>query len=216
MGNMVQSDHDQKTQHQIEHPWLVAAKEGEQIALQRLLLSQAPNVLEHIAQRLRSFGNCELDADDVLQLTLMDVCRDIRQFQGNSIAQFQAWARTIADHTVSDAMRQLSRVKSGGRFHQQHDVTAGSAQSLIDVLELQQAFTPTPSSCVRQDEAIDAVRVAISKLSNDYRKAVELRYLDGLGLEEVSAIMGRGPRAVQGLLDRARKQLREELQLHCS
>lgn len=202
-------------QVQTEQQWLVAAKEGDQIALQRLLLAQAVFVLEHVAKCLRSFRNCELDSDDLLQQSLMDVCRDIRSFQGNSLVQFQAWARTIADHTVSDAIRQLSRVKSGGRFCRQHIVTADSAQSLVDILELQPAFTPSPSSCFRKDEAIDAVRVAMGKLSSDYRQAVELRYLNGLGLDEVSAIMGRGPRAVQGLLDRARKQLREELQLHC-
>lgn len=196
---------------QTEQDWLVAAKEGDQIALQRLLLSQAVFVLEHIAKRLRSFRNCELDSDDLLQQSLMDVCRDIRSFQGKSLLQFQAWARTIADHTVSDAMRQLSRVKSGGRFYQQHIVTSDSAQSLVDILDIQPAFTPSPSSCVRKDEAIDAVRVAIGKLSIDYQQAVELRYLDGLGLDEVAEIMGRSPRAVQGLLDRARKLLREEL-----
>ena len=54
---------------------------------------------------------------------------------------------------------------------------------------------------------MEAVRDAIDELPDHYRQAVRLHLLQGKNLDEVAAIMNRGPRAVQGLVDRAKKKL---------
>ncbi len=56
-----------------------------------------------------------------------------------------------------------------------------------------------------------AVQNTIAQLPEDYRHAVQLRLLEGRSLEEVAEAMDRTPRAVQGLIDRAKKKMRADL-----
>jgi RNA polymerase sigma-70 factor (ECF subfamily) len=60
-------------------------------------------------------------------------------------------------------------------------------------------------------EAVKAVRDAIRDLPEDYRQAVELRLLEGRSLEETAEAMNRSARAVQGLVDRAKRKMRAAL-----
>ena len=60
-------------------------------------------------------------------------------------------------------------------------------------------------------EAIEAVHEAIDALPEEYRQAVRLRFLEGKSLEEIAELMGRSPRAVQGLVDRAKEKMRATL-----
>ena len=52
---------------------------------------------------------------------------------------------------------------------------------------------------------------ALAELPEEYRRAIELRYFDGYSLEETAILMGRTTGAVRGLVDRARRQIRESL-----
>ena len=90
-------------------------------------------------------------------------------------------------------------------------MTPGTSSSLDDLVELLSAGSNSPSRSARRHEAVAAVRQAIDDLPDEYRTAVQLRYLDGLSLEEVAAQMQRSPRSVQGLLDRAREKMRAAL-----
>jgi RNA polymerase sigma-70 factor (ECF subfamily) len=58
---------------------------------------------------------------------------------------------------------------------------------------------------------MQAIRTAMNELPEEYRRAIELRYFDGYSVEETAVLMGRTTGAVRGLVDRARKQLRESL-----
>ena len=84
--------------------------------------------------------------------------------------------------------------------------------SVREVLELLTHGGRTPSGYVQRDEAVLAVQTAIRELPADYRRAIELRFLSGLSLEEIGQQMQRSPRAVQGLLDRAKRLMREMLE----
>jgi RNA polymerase sigma-70 factor (ECF subfamily) len=84
--------------------------------------------------------------------------------------------------------------------------------SLIDLVELLSADGRSPSSYLQRDEAVMAVQTVIRQLPDDYRRAIELRFMEGKGLDEVAAIMNRSPRAVQGLVDRAKKAMRLTLE----
>ena len=60
-------------------------------------------------------------------------------------------------------------------------------------------------------EAVAALTDAIDALPDDNRQAVQLRLLEGKSLEETAEIMNRSPRAIQGLVDRAKKKMRATL-----
>ena len=53
---------------------------------------------------------------------------------------------------------------------------------------------------------------ALAELPSDYRLIVQLRYFDGLSLEETADVVGKTTGAVRGVLDRAKQKIRESLQ----
>ena len=88
---------------------------------------------------------------------------------------------------------------------------ASQSHSAVDLVNMLSAGSHTPSGSVAGHEAVRAVQQAISDLPEDCRQAVQLRLLEGKSLDEVASAMDRSPRAVQGLVDRARKKMRAAL-----
>ncbi len=78
---------------------------------------------------------------------------------------------------------------------------ATETRSVADLVNLLSAGTHTPSRSVARHEAVGAIQNAIDQLPEEYRRAVQLRLLEGKSLEETAQLMNRGPRAVQGLID---------------
>lgn len=60
-------------------------------------------------------------------------------------------------------------------------------------------------------EAVRAVLDAIDALPDDNQQAVQLRLLQGKSLQETAELMHRSPRAIQGLVDRAKRKMRAAL-----
>jgi RNA polymerase sigma-70 factor (ECF subfamily) len=58
-----------------------------------------------------------------------------------------------------------------------------------------------------QDEAIEAVRGAMARLSAPARELVFLRYYDGLSYEQIADVLGISEQAINGRLRRAKKKM---------
>ena len=53
--------------------------------------------------------------------------------------------------------------------------------------------------------------LALSQLPEDYREAIRLQFMEGMGYQEIADEMGKTPGAIQGLVKRARQKLRDNL-----
>ena len=187
------------------------AKAGDRVALQQLLVQYGSRLSSYIAPKVPPSIQGVLNADDILQQTYITAFRDIGQFEPTPDGSFFAWLRTIADHRTQDAIKSLKRVKRGGDRVHVRGVSAGETGSVCDLVNLLSAGSHTPSRSVAGHEAVQAVQNAIRDLPEDYRQAVQLRLLDGKSLEEVASAMDRSPRSVQGLVDRAKKKMRDAM-----
>lgn len=196
----------------LNHPQLIAdSVNGDRSALQKLLLGQYVQILEHIARQIPARMQSQLSAEDVIQQTVVQVVRHITDCAATNEASFRAWLKTIAENCLSDAFRRVASDKRGGRRYRIQTRESPQEDSIVDVIELLSAGSHTPSRSVVRHEAIAAVRASVEALPPDYRSAVELRFLQGKSLDETAAILGRSPRAVQGLVDRAKKKMRAAL-----
>jgi RNA polymerase sigma-70 factor (ECF subfamily) len=81
----------------------------------------------------------------------------------------------------------------------------------VQLLDILVGPDHTPSRSAARREGMQAIRTAIAELPEEYRRAIELRYFDGYSLEETAILMDRTTGAVRGLVDRARRQIRELL-----
>jgi RNA polymerase sigma-70 factor (ECF subfamily) len=55
------------------------------------------------------------------------------------------------------------------------------------------------------------VNEALTKLPCDYRQVLILKYVEELSVQEISQIMDRSPKSIEGLLTRSRKALQTQL-----
>lgn len=180
------------------------------MAQQQLLLRHYDRLADHVARKIPARFQSMVSAEDVVHQTFLQVLRNISKFSLRSEHSLYAWIRTIADNRMTDAIRHLSHEpranRPGGRCGASIDQSR--AADLVDLLS---AGGHTPSRSVARHEAVAAVQDAMNELPDHYLQAIELRMFEGKSLEETATIMQRSPRAVQGLVDRAKKKMRDVL-----
>lgn len=153
----------------------------------------------------------KFDASDIVQQTLLEACRALPQFRGDTEAELRAWLRQILAHVLAHEIR---------RYHgtQQRDVDrevsldqalAQSSQRLGDMLA---APGSSPSQQAARNEQEVLLADVLARLPEDYREVIILRNFEGLPHEEVARRMGRNVGAVRMLWVRALARLRQELE----
>ncbi len=113
--------------------------------------------------------------------------------------ELRAWIFGIARQQVAARIRRqrrLSMSQPGGNASTT-DMADGESLLPLDVL---QAI-----------ERGDAVRAALAELGSDARRVLLGKYVDEHSVAELSAELGRSPKAIESLLSRARSQLRKLL-----
>jgi RNA polymerase sigma factor (sigma-70 family) len=150
----------------------------------------------------------QLDAADVMQVTYLEAFIQIGRFDATRSAAFRPWLRRMAENNLRDAIRSLEARKNPSPRLQLEAYGGDSSLALFNVLT---AGVGTPSRVVRQNEASDLLARALRCLPPDYSRTVQLYDLDGRGVDEVAAEMGRSRGAVYMLRARAHERLRELL-----
>ena len=185
---------------------LAQATAGDREALVELLIANYDQLAAHTARKMSSQDRRFLSVDDIVQQTFAQVIQDIGRFTPRTDDSFCAWLKKIAEHRLQDAVRRRKREQRAGNIGPRAE-----ARSVAELVELLSAGSHTPSGSAARHEAIAAVQHSINALPDDYRQAVQLRLLQGKSLEETAVLMHRSPRAVQGLVDRAKKKMRAAL-----
>ena len=100
--------------------------------------------------------------------------------------RFGNWLAVICRNIAKD----IARMKEN--FHSTDDLSTIEAKS-------------------SDDETVEAVRQAISRLPASARELVFLRFYDGMSYEQISAVLGISGQAINGRLRRAKKKVADYL-----
>lgn len=162
---------------------LERARRGDRRAFDDLMSRHEDRVFA-VCLRLLRHREAALDAT---QDTFLTVFRKFDQFRGDS--SFSTWLYRVAVNTCHDHLRRAKRRPTDPLPDTQDppDVAAGSS---LESIELRGDLTR-----------------ALSSLSEEFRAAVVLADVEGLGVAEVAAILGVAEGTVKSRLHRARKQL---------
>jgi RNA polymerase sigma-70 factor (ECF subfamily) len=194
-----------------ESDLLAKAVAGDRVAIQQLLMTHTRAVSRFADSRLPAAARDVIDPDDIVQQTFVEAFRSISRFREQEGASFLSWLTAIAENKIMDSVKGLQRQKRGGQRKRVRRVAATDTHSEADLVNLLSGGGQTPSRSVAGHEAVQAVQNAILALPEEYQQAVQLRLLEGKSLDDTAEIMNRGPRAVQGLVDRAKKKMRAAL-----
>jgi RNA polymerase sigma-70 factor (ECF subfamily) len=194
-----------------EQDLVAKAIAGDRLALEQLLLVHHRRLASHIERKIPSDCRSIVDAEDVLQMTFVEVFQRIESFDPNGPNGFSGWLTMIAEHRLLDHLKVLNAAKRGGGRRALTPHVDAEATTVVDLLGVVAINEHTPSRSVARRQAVSAIQVALAGLKDDYRQAIRLRHIEGLPVAEVAKKMNRTERAVHMLCNRGLKELKEAM-----
>jgi RNA polymerase sigma-70 factor (ECF subfamily) len=140
-----------------------------------------------------------------VQETFLEAQRDFARFQGTTEAELLAWLRRLLLNNAGTFAR---RYRDTDKRAVNREValpgegfSAGGEVAGSDL---------TPSGLAMEQEQAQALQRALTRLPDDYRRVLELRFQDEKSFEEIGRLLDRSPDAARKLWSRAMQRLRQE------
>ncbi len=168
-----------------------------QNSLDRLYTDYRERLFRFVLPRVRNDRDV---AEDVVQEAFAAALIALSGFKARSSAY--TWLCSIAQHKIADYYRR--------EWPQDSSRAADCESELAKNLEDGEQLS-TVESCCEAQETSDLILRALEKLPRDYERVLRRKYFAGLSTVELSAELGRTPKAVEGLLARARRALSTQL-----
>jgi RNA polymerase sigma-70 factor (ECF subfamily) len=166
---------------------LEEARNGNRHSLARLLYDNYEMVYKYLIK----FTLNKSLTEDLVQETMVRAIEKFKLFD-SAKAKFSTWLITIAQNIYFDGIRKKKREQK----HLDEEV------QLKDLCDLQE----------EHDEDWDRVLEALSRLSDDSRFPLVLKYYHGYSLEEIARIMSIPLGTVKSRIHNAIKAVRKELE----
>jgi RNA polymerase sigma-70 factor (ECF subfamily) len=164
-----------------------AISAGDSAAFQRLIDREAPRLLRFA---LGLLGNME-DAEDVVQDTLIRLWENAATWTPD--ARIGTWLHRVCYNRAIDLLRRRRAF-----------VEEGAHLETVDEAEL-------PDAVMVRGEAELSLREAIERLPTRQRTAVLLFHFQDFSQREAARVIGVSEEALESMLARARRQLRQQL-----
>lgn len=163
------------------------ARAGDRAALDGLFARHRGRLLAFLNVHMRPVLARRIQAEDVLQETLLEAARKLDGFELREPSSFYRWLIGIARFKVSEAER-----AAGARKR--------ALETPLEDDPLQEQTSPS-GRAVRAEHAA-LLRSALDALGGDQAVAIRLRYLEGCSTAETAEALGRSEAAVKALLMR--------------
>jgi RNA polymerase sigma-70 factor (ECF subfamily) len=145
-------------------------------------------------------GRDQAVAEDVTQEIFLSALTSISKFRGQS--KLYTWLCSIAHHKIADFYRRQERERKYRK--------RASNTGAIEPEQIPDTGPPV-ADMTESEETRHTVEQALLSLPLDYRQVLILKYVEEMSVQEISQIMHRSLKSVEGLLARARKALRTRL-----
>lgn len=151
----------------------------------------------------------KVDLSGVVQQTLLEAHQALHRSTNRGVDLKAAWLRQILANNLRDEVRKFGAAARDVERERSLEAALDTSSSRLEgFLAAEQS---SPSEEAMRQERMVALAVALARLPEDQRVAVELHHLKGCPLADVAWQLGRSKGAVAALLFRGLRKLRELL-----
>jgi RNA polymerase sigma-70 factor (ECF subfamily) len=183
-------------EHQAESEIVAGLRNGDSQAIKQIFNTHF--------NRLYTFVFHEVDydqsvAEDIVQETFIGVLKSAKKFNGKS--QVYTWLVNIARHKIADHYRKTKHERNNRSTDDPNSKPIGLAEN-----------SASAASFVESAEDKLIVEQALLNLPPDYRQTLVLKYVEEMPVAEIGKVMKRSPKSIEGILTRAKKALRDNIE----
>jgi RNA polymerase sigma-70 factor, ECF subfamily len=183
---------------QVDAHRLVRARSGDESALGELYEAHVDGLWSFVFYRV---GRDPVVCEDVVQDTFLRAFEHGEAFDPER-GSFGGWLCGLSRNVIRSQLRTHARSRELSQTWEQIDAT------LVQIFQgLDRA--PLGDEVLAREETRDLVQMTIANLPDDYRDALERKYLRGESLRELAARFACSEDAAKSMLARARRAFRE-------
>lgn len=170
----------------------VRLRRGDTAAIEQLFRAYFDRLYSIVFNQV---GRNQAVAEDIVQETFLSAINAAGRFRGQS--KPYTWLCSIAHHKVVDFYRRQRKEAQ----------RKTPAESIDEVPPQPTDSTTLMGGSLEAEEVRQTVEQALLRLPPDYQEVLILKYVEEMSVQEISQVIRRSVKSVEGLLTRGRRAL---------
>ncbi|WP_027415313.1 RNA polymerase sporulation sigma factor SigH [Aneurinibacillus terranovensis] len=168
-----------------------------------------------VRAKARSYFLIGADREDIVQEGMIGLYKSIRDFRGDKLASFKAFAELCITRQIITAIKTATRQKhiplNSYVSLDKPIYDEDSDRTLLDVICGTRATDP--EELIINQEEYDDIEDKMSELLSDLEQQVLLLYLDGRSYQEIAVDLSRHVKSIDNALQRVKRKLERYLEV---
>ncbi|WP_083511616.1 RNA polymerase sporulation sigma factor SigH [Alicyclobacillus acidiphilus] len=194
---------------QADEELVEAVREGDTDALEYLIQKYR----NFVRAKARSYFLIGADREDIVQEGMIGLYKSIRDFRGDKLSSFKAFAELCITRQIITAIKTATRQKhiplNSYVSLDKPIYDEDSDRTLLDVICTVRASDP--EELVINQEEFDDIEGKMSELLSDLERKVLMLYLDGRSYQEIAVDLARHVKSIDNALQRVKRKLEKYL-----
>jgi RNA polymerase sporulation-specific sigma factor len=179
--------------------------------------------LDYLIQKYRNFVRAKArtyfligaDREDIVQEGMIGLYKAIRDFRGDKLSSFKAFAELCITRQIITAIKTATRQKhiplNSYVSLDKPIYDEESDRTLMDVIS--GTKVSDPEELIINQEEFDDIEIKMAELLSDLERKVLALYLDGQSYQEISEELNRHVKSIDNALQRVKRKLERYLEV---
>lgn len=186
-------------------------REGDSVALDHLIRKYK----NFVRAKARSYFLIGADHEDIVQEGMIGLYKAIRDFRGDKLASFKAFAELCITRQIITAIKTATRQKhiplNSYISLDKPLYDEESERTLLDVICGNRVTDP--EELIINQEKFNDIELKMSEILSDLERKVLMLYLDGRSYQEISEELDRHVKSIDNALQRVKRKLERYVEL---
>nr|WP_281419415.1 RNA polymerase sporulation sigma factor SigH [Bacillus alkalicola] len=186
-------------------------REGDSSALE-YLINKYKNF---VRAKARSYFLIGADHEDIVQEGMIGLYKAIRDFKGDKLSSFKAFAELCITRQIITAIKTATRQKhiplNSYVSLDKPIYDEESDRTLLDVIV--GSRVSDPEELLINQEEFDDIELKMGEILSELERKVLMLYLDGRSYQEISADLNRHVKSIDNALQRVKRKLERYVEL---